>query len=51
MPEINMNDRRNISYTAGELKRSHLSSAVLLCDPREIYKVMDEVRIITIIIE
>lgn len=44
MPEINMDDAKSISYAAGELKRSHLTAAVILCDPRKISKVMDEVR-------
>ena len=44
MPEIVMHDRRSIAYSVGELKRSHLTSGVLLCDPRHIYQVMDEVR-------
>ena len=43
MPEIKMDEEKSLSYVAGELKRSHLTGAVLLCDPKDIYKVMDQV--------
>ena len=43
MPEIKMNEEKSLSYAAGELKRSHLTGAVLLCDPKDIYKVIDQV--------
>ena len=42
MPEIKMNEEKSLSYAAGEFKRSHLTGAVLLCDPKHIYKVMDQ---------
>ncbi len=44
MPEMKMDEEKSLSYAAGELKRSHLTAAILLCDPRDIYKVMDQVR-------
>lgn len=43
MPEMNMDEDKSLSYAAGELKRSHLTAVVLLCDPKYISKVMDEV--------
>ena len=44
MPEMNMDEEKSLSYAAGELKRSHLTAVVLLCDPKHISRVMDEVR-------
>ena len=42
MPEIKMNEEKSLSYAAGELKRSHLTGVVLLCNPKDIYKVIDQ---------
>jgi hypothetical protein len=44
MPELKMDEEKSLSYAAGELKRSHLTTVVLLCDPRNISTVMDHVR-------
>ncbi|CAB3985655.1 glutamate receptor 2-like isoform X1 [Paramuricea clavata] len=41
MPELKMEEEKSLSYAAGELKRSHLTAVVLLCDPRNITTVMD----------
>ena len=45
MPEMKMEDKASLVYAAGELKRSHLTAGVLLCDPQDINKIMDEVSI------
>ena len=39
-----MDEETSLIYVAGELKRSHLTAAVFLCDPSQIYKVMNKVR-------